>query len=99
MRNAILLLAMALAASAAAASQVNIPVRGETPGFTCRNQGLARFVGRRATPELAAQMRRASGAKTVRWVRPGSMITMEFRDDRLTVRVSARNRVIAANCG
>ena len=99
MRSAILLFAMVLPACATAAPQPEIPVRGETPGFTCRNQGVARFVGRAATPELAAELRRASGAKTVRWVRPGTMITMDFRTDRLTVRVSARNRVIAANCG
>ena len=94
-----LLFALVLPACATAASQPEIPVRGETPGFTCRNQGLARFVGRSATSELAIELRRASGAKIVRWVRPGSMITMEYRSDRLTVRVSARNRVIATNCG
>ncbi len=90
---------MALPACAAAAPQPEIPVRGATPGFTCRSQGLERFVGRAATAELGAEMRRASGAKTVRWVPPGSMITMEYREDRLTVRVDAGNRVIAANCG
>jgi hypothetical protein len=99
MRSAILLFAIVLPACAAAASQAEIPVRGEIPGFTCRKPALSRFVGRRATPELAAELRRASGAKAVRWVRPGSMITMDYRDDRLTVRVNARNRVIAANCG
>ena len=99
MRSAVCLFAMVLPACAAAAGPVEIPVRGQTPGFTCRNQGLARSVGRSATPELAAELRRASGAKIVRWVRPGSMITMDYRDDRLTVRVSARNRVIAASCG
>ena len=99
MHSAIVLSAMVLPACSAAASPVEIPVRGETPGFICRSQGLARFVGRAATPGLAAELRRASGAKTVRWVRPGSMITMDYRDDRLTVRVNARNRVIAANCG
>ena|SRR5688500_13511567 len=98
MLSAILLLATVLPASAVVTPS-EIPVRGETPGFSCRNQGLTRFIGRRATPELATELRRASGAKIVRWVRPGSMITMDYRDDRLTVRVSARNRVIAANCG
>ena len=99
MRKAIPLLAMVLPACATAAPQAEIPVRGSTPGFTCRGQGLERYVGREATAELTAELRRASGAKTVRWVPPGSMITMEYREDRLTARVDARNRVTAVNCG
>lgn len=99
MRSSILFGAMVLPACAAAAPEPEIPVRGETPGFTCRNPGLDRFVGREATTGLADELRRASGARTVRWVRPGMMVTMEYRYDRLTVRLDARNRVIAANCG
>ncbi len=76
-----------------------IPVRGETSGYACRSEGLDRFVGREATSELAVELRRASGARTVRWVRPGMMVTMDYREDRLTVRLDERNRVIRANCG
>ena len=99
MLRSILLLAMALPASAAIANPVELPIPGRGAGVVCRSQGLSRFVGRQANPELAAEMRKVAGAKTVRWVRPGSMITMEYRDDRVTVRLSASDRVIAAHCG
>jgi hypothetical protein len=98
MRSAILLFAAALPACAAA-EPVELPPRGQGSGVVCRSYGLDKFVGREAGPKLSAELLRASGAKTVRWVRPGSMITMDYRDDRLTVRVSESNRVIAANCG
>ena len=99
MPRSILLLAMVMPASAAAAAPVELPIPVRGAGTVCRSPGLAKFVGRQASPQLAAEMRKASGAKTVRWVRPGSMITMEYRDDRVTVRVSASDRVIAAHCG
>ena len=98
MRSAILLLAITLPACAAA-EPVELPLRGQGSGVICRSYGLDKFVGREAGTKLAAELRKASGAKTIRWVRPGSMITMDYRDDRLTVRLSERNRVIAANCG
>ncbi len=99
MRSSIPLLAALLPACAAASPQPEIPVRGETPGYTCRNEGLGRFVGREATAELGAELLRASSAKTVRWVRPGMMVTMDYREDRLTVRLDDRNRILSANCG
>ena len=87
------------ACSTVSPAEPEIPVRGETSGHACRNSELDRFVGREATSGLAAELRRASGAKTVRWVRPGMMVTMDYRNDRLTVRVNERNRVVSANCG
>ena len=41
----------------------------------------------------------ASGAKSIRWVPKGSVITMEFSPDRLTVLLDGSNRVEAARCG
>jgi hypothetical protein len=69
------------------------------PGATCRNEGLAAFVGKPATKELGAQMLATSGARALRWVEKGMMVTMDFRDDRLTVHLDAANRVERAICG
>ncbi|HEU4704514.1 MAG TPA: I78 family peptidase inhibitor [Sphingomicrobium sp.] len=99
MRSAILMLASLVAACAAVPPQPDIPVRGETPGYSCRNQDLGRFTGREATAEAGAEMLRASGAGTIRWVQPGMMVTMDYREDRLTVRLDERNRILSANCG
>jgi hypothetical protein len=96
MRN----LAAAAAATLAACSTApaNPPVVGQT-GYICRNAGLDRFAGQPATSELGAEMLGATGARVLRWVRPGMMVTMEFRQDRLTVHLGADGRVESAACG
>jgi hypothetical protein len=73
------------------------PVRGT--GHTCRNEGLSAFVGRPASSEVGAELLRQSGAGVLRWVPKGTMITMEFREDRLTVYLDASNRIERVNCG
>ena len=45
----------------------------------------AAFAGRQATAEVGKEILRVSGARALRWVRPGMMVTMEFREDRVTV--------------
>jgi hypothetical protein len=40
-----------------------------------------------------------SGARDLRWVAKGMMVTMDFRDDRLTVQLDAANRIERASCG
>lgn len=87
------------ACSTMAANEPEPPVRGETPGYTCRDGELDSFVGRPATADVGAELMRRSGARTLRWVTKGMMITMEFRSDRLTVWLDASNRIERLNCG
>ena len=99
MRNIALLAPLALSACATAPPPPpEIPVRGAS-GYVCRGEGLGRFVGRPATQELGAEMLRETGARIVRWVAHGMMITMEFSPERLTVHLTPDNRVASANCG
>jgi len=74
------------------------PGTGEPVG-SCGNEGLSKFVGQPASQELGAQMLRESGARILRWVPKGGIITMEFSPDRLTVMLDGSNRVEAARCG
>lgn len=98
-RLALAVTSLIAACSTVSPAEPEIPVRGATPGFTCRNQGLDVFVGQVATPEVGAQLLRASGARVIRWVQPGMMVTMDYREDRLTVRLASSNRIVTANCG
>ncbi len=41
----------------------------------------------------------ASGARTIRWVPKGGVVTMDFNPSRLTVQLDGANRVERANCG
>ena len=68
-------------------------------GSECRPLAEGRFVGQQASAELGDQMLRESGARVIRWVAHGMMVTMDFRADRLTVRLDPSNRVISATCG
>ena len=97
MRNALLLLPLAnLAACATVAAEP--PMDGGIVE-TCRNDALAQVAGQPATPEVASRMLAASGARTIRWVPKGGVVTMDFRGDRLTVQLDANNRVEVARCG
>ena len=95
LRHALLLPLFALAACATAPAA---PVAAQ-PGGTCRNEALGSFAGQPATQALGTQMLAASGARVLRWVAKGMMVTMDYRDDRLTVYLDAANRVERASCG
>lgn len=81
------------------------PVTGEPEikefggGMACRAEGLARFVGQPATAELGTAARDAAGARTVRWLQPGTIVTMDYRDDRLNIQLDGENRVTRLACG
>ena len=88
----------ALSSSACMVTPSGQPGTGDPVG-SCSNDGLSRFVGQPASQQLGAQMLAESGARTIRWVPKGAIITMEFSPDRLTVLLDASNRVEAARCG
>jgi hypothetical protein len=98
MRKSILLASLALAACAGKAPSAPVEV-ANNDGSICRPNGLDRFVGEAATSELGAEMLRATAARTLRWVPEGTMITMDFRSERLTVHLDRANRVERAVCG
>lgn len=99
MRKLLLLVPLALAACAAAGPRYvgNFQV---PPGSKCIQSGaLDTFRGQRASTELAAQIMTAARAPKLRWVPFGAMITMEYSDSRVTVRLDRQNRVVSATCG
>lgn len=56
-------------------------------------------MGKTATADLGAEMLKASGATTLRWGAPGTAMTMDFRQDRLTVSYDEKMVVTSARCG
>jgi hypothetical protein len=93
MRAAALLLALAACARA--------PVEPTpAPAQCAADQALVRaFAGQVYTAELGAAMQRRAGAARLRAVRPDSVVTMDFRTDRLNVQLDAAGRVTGARCG
>jgi hypothetical protein len=77
-----------------------VEMRGEHgPERVCRNEPAQGFVGRPGEAGAIEGARKASGARTVRVLRPGEMATMDFRPDRLTVVVDAHRVIERASCG
>lgn len=68
-------------------------------GLICSAEGFGDLVGREATGALGTEAVRRSGSRTLRWIRPGDAVTMDYRPDRLNVHLDARNRVERFACG
>lgn len=96
MRFALLLPLLSLAACLTATPLA--PIVAETGGV-CRNATLGSFVGRPASAALGSEMLAAAGARNLRCIAKGAKVTMEFRDDRLSVRLDGANRVESVACG
>ena len=86
---------LALLGACAAAQQP--PVVGA--GAVCKADGLADLVGRPATADLGAQALERASARTLRWIQPGTAVTMDFRQDRLDIYLDEHNDVSRASCG
>lgn len=99
MRRTIAVLAVLPMAACTIATSDQTAGPGSEPSGTCRSEPLAQFVGQSASQDLGARMLSASGAKTIRWVPKGGVVTMDFSPSRLTVQLDGSNRVESANCG
>jgi hypothetical protein len=64
----------------------------------CQAAGLGDLVGRQRSDALGAEALRRSGAKTLRWIAPGAIITQDLRSDRINIDVDARGRVTRLRC-
>ena len=94
-------LGAALALTACAATpppEDQVPEYGAT-GKTCNAARAQHLVGRAGTAELAREALRLTGAGTMRWLKPGQVVTMEYRADRLNIDLDAQGRVKAVRCG
>lgn len=69
------------------------------PGVQCDANGLGRFIGQQRSPRVENRIKRVSGAKLVRWLEPGAIMTMDFRPDRLNINIDERGRITGSRCG
>ncbi len=68
-------------------------------GPACNAAPAQGLIGRQAGPALAQEAQRLSRAGTVRFLRPGEIVTMEYRADRLNLHLDARDKVARIICG
>jgi hypothetical protein len=88
-----------LAVAGCATASAETPVAIVPAGSICSQPPLDAFKGRVATQQVGADMLAASGTRVLRWVQPGMMVTMDYREDRITVHLDAANRIERASCG
>ncbi|KQN26238.1 hypothetical protein ASE86_08850 [Sphingomonas sp. Leaf33] len=68
-------------------------------GALCVTTDTQAFVGRAFSDAVAADVRMATKAATLRAVRPGQMVTMEFDAQRVTVTLDAADTIVRVACG
>jgi hypothetical protein len=77
-----------------------MPPQHRPPGaMQCHADGARFTLGQAVTPQLAEQARERSGARRVRVIRPGDMVTLEFDPGRLNIELDAAGRVRQVRCG
>ena len=94
------LLAMAITIGAAPppTQPESYPVRGETR-HQCNAARARKLVGRKRSLAVEREALRLSSAAIVRWIPLGVMVTMDYRADRLNLRLDRRGRILGVNCG
>ncbi len=65
----------------------------------CDVSDVKELVGQPWTDALAARAKDMTGAAVIRTVRPGEIVTADYREDRLTVELDAGGKVVRARCG
>jgi len=65
----------------------------------CQPDPGQRFIGQAATEDVVAQVQAATGAKSVRVLKPGMAATMDYRDDRLNLMLDEHDLIEQVTCG
>jgi hypothetical protein len=97
MRN--LFLSAPLLLVACAATPPSTPVHGVTPGHKCHTAGTEAFIGKTEGSTVGSAIKKASNAAVLRWAPPGVMLTMDFREDRVTVHYGPDKKITDIRCG
>jgi hypothetical protein len=75
------------------------PVHGVTPGHKCDASRTGEFIGQAGTSETGRAIQKATKAAVMRWAPPGYMLTMDYREDRVTVHLGPDYKVTKIMCG
>lgn len=90
---AILLIAL-LAACA------TMPPPGPPPlADSCNAEAASWAMGHAVSDELVERIRVETGSRSVRVIRPGQPVTMDFRGDRVNIKLNERDAIVGISCG
>lgn len=92
----ILTLAALLTTGCATAPEAGAGTGGSGKCDAAKAQAL---IGRVKSSKVGSDALRLSGATALRWIAPGMMVTMDYREDRVNLRVDTAGKVVKVNCG
>lgn len=75
------------------------PAPAPVPPGECAAEPARSVQGKAFDADVQAQAQRLSGARSVRVIRPGQAVTMDFNPFRLNIELDASNRVLRVRCG
>ena len=91
---AILLIALPLAACA------TMPPPGPPPlAESCNAEAASWAMGHAVSDELVERIRVETGSQSVRVIRPGQPVTMDYRGDRVNIKLNERDAIVGISCG
>jgi len=65
----------------------------------CKADAVQYAVGQQYTPELGEKVKQLSGSTVARTLRPGEVVTMEYRFDRVSIHLDDKEIVTRVTCG
>jgi hypothetical protein len=83
----------------AACATTDTPVHGVTPGHKCDATGTNQFIGQPGTSDTGAAVMHATNSAVLRWAPRGTMLTMDYREDRVTVHLGRDGKITEIKCG
>lgn len=90
--------ATALTLAACSSVDLNEPDDGSIPRI-CNADKASHVTGKHMTPQLEQEAQRSSGAGIIRVIRPGQMVTKDYRSERLNLQLNDHDAVVRAYCG
>lgn len=97
--NPLVLLPIAVLAVTACRQVPPAPTPPPVTGPSCDATKVQDVVGKRRSGAAAEDARVRSGARTVRYLTPDMMVTMEYRGDRLNLHIGTDGKIGSARCG
>lgn len=76
-----------------------VPATNEDAAMTCDAKAGQWAVGNVADEALVAKVKADTGSERVRVIKPGMMVTMDYREDRVNLDVDKDNKVLTVRCG
>jgi hypothetical protein len=88
-----------VAAAMLTAGCATAPAADGGGGGKCDAAKAQKLLGRVKSAKVGNDALRLSGATALRWIAPGMMVTMDYREDRLNLHVGPDGKIARITCG